>query len=104
MVLRSHAKSARHGGNFGKPYKGSRSNFWGFLVSQSDTKKLLVIHFQLQIRGSGLLSFPLYWAHISVFINLHHIVIPQVIFPFFGGYAKIFFYITTSWVKIDLKG
>ena len=37
-------------------YRESRSNFLGFRVSYSDTKKLIVIHFQLQIRGSGLLK------------------------------------------------
>ena len=37
--------------------KGSRSIFLGFTVSYGDTKKLLVIYFQLQIHGSELLNF-----------------------------------------------
>ena len=39
----------------GQPYREYRSKFLGFRVSYSGSKRLLVIHFQLQIRGSGLL-------------------------------------------------
>ena len=41
-------------------HRGFRSNFLGFWVSYSDTKKLLVINFHLQIRGSGVLSICLF--------------------------------------------
>ena len=51
----------------GKPYRESRSNFLGFRVSYSDTKKLLVIHFQLQIRA--ILNRTMNYAEFSCIIK-----------------------------------